>query len=103
MPASRQTRRFFISSNRALFGRPLCVGVRKGGRELRVRVEEQLLFNRIALILNAALAGFGLAYLPEARVQPHLVDGRLIRVLDDWCPPFSASGRMSGARKEVSK
>lgn len=59
------------------------------GRELRVRVEGQLVFNNIALRLNAVLAGFGLAYLPEDRVQTHLADGRLIRVLDDWCPPFS--------------
>lgn len=60
----------------------------KKGRELRVRVEGQLVLNGIALILNAALAGFGLAYLPATRVQPHLADGRLIRVLEDWCPPF---------------
>ena len=61
----------------------------KGGRELKVRVEGQLVFNNIALRLNAALAGFGLAYLPEDQVRTHLADGRLIRVLDDWCPPFS--------------
>ena len=39
-------------------------------------------------MLNAALAGFGLAYVPEDVAQPHLVQGRLKRVLDDWCPPF---------------
>jgi DNA-binding transcriptional LysR family regulator len=61
----------------------------KGNCALRVRVEGQLMFNGITLILNAALAGFGLPYLPEIRAQPHLADGRLIRVLDDWCPPFS--------------
>ena len=61
----------------------------KRGRELKVRVEGQLVFNNIALRLNAALAGLGLAYLPEDQVQAHLADGRLIRVLDDWCPPFS--------------
>jgi DNA-binding transcriptional LysR family regulator len=60
----------------------------KGGRELKVRVEGKLVFNNIALRLNAALAGFGLAYLPEDQVQAHLADGRLIRVLADWCPPF---------------
>ena len=54
-----------------------------------MRVEGQLVFNNIALRLNAALAGFGLAYLPEDQVQPHLAEGRLVRVLDDWCPPFS--------------
>jgi len=61
----------------------------KRSRELKVRVEGQLVFNNIALRLNAALAGFGLAYLPEDLVQTHLADGRLIRVLSDWCPPFS--------------
>jgi DNA-binding transcriptional LysR family regulator len=54
-----------------------------------VRVEGQLVFNNIALRLNAALAGLGLAYLPEDQVPMYLADGRLVRVLDDWCPPFS--------------
>jgi DNA-binding transcriptional LysR family regulator len=61
----------------------------KGGRELKVRVEGQLVFNNIGLRLNAVLAGFGLAYLPEDQVRAHLTDGRLVRVLGDWCPPFS--------------
>lgn len=60
----------------------------KGRRELRVRVEGQLVFNSIAPILKAALAGFGLAYLLEDQVHEHLADGSLIRVLADWCPPF---------------
>ena len=61
----------------------------KRGRELKVRVEGQLVFNNIALRLNAALAGLGLAYLPEDQVKEHIADGRLVRVLEDWCPPFS--------------
>lgn len=60
----------------------------KAGRELKVRVEGQLVFNDIGLRLKAALAGFGLAYLPEDQVQAHLAGGELIRVLADWCPPF---------------
>jgi DNA-binding transcriptional LysR family regulator len=39
-------------------------------------------------MLDAALAGFALAYLPEDNVRAHLADGRLIRVLADWCPPY---------------
>lgn len=61
----------------------------RGKRQLKVRVEGQLVFNNIALRLNAALAGFGLACIPEDQVQEHLADGRLIRVLADWCPPFT--------------
>jgi DNA-binding transcriptional LysR family regulator len=61
----------------------------KGGRELKVRVEGRLVFNNTNMALEAALAGFGLAYLLEDRVQEHLEDGRLVRVLADWCPPFA--------------
>jgi DNA-binding transcriptional LysR family regulator len=60
----------------------------KGRRELRVRVEGQLVFNGSAPMLEAALAGAGLAYLPEDDVLPYLTDGRLVRVLSDWCPPY---------------
>jgi DNA-binding transcriptional LysR family regulator len=61
----------------------------KGRRDLKLRVEGQLVFNSGAGLLDAAIAGFGLAYLPEDRVIRHLADGRLIRVLADWCPPFA--------------
>jgi DNA-binding transcriptional LysR family regulator len=60
----------------------------KAGRALRVRVEGQLVFNGTAPMLDAALAGFGLAYIPEEDARAHLADGRLIRVLADWCPPY---------------
>jgi DNA-binding transcriptional LysR family regulator len=60
----------------------------RGGRELKVRVDGQLVFNGTAQMLNAALAGFGLAYVPEDVAQPHIAAGRLKRVLEDWCPPF---------------
>jgi DNA-binding transcriptional LysR family regulator len=60
----------------------------KAGRAIRVRVEGQLVFNGTAPMLDAALAGFGLAYLPEDDVLGHLAEGRLIRVLADWCPPY---------------
>jgi DNA-binding transcriptional LysR family regulator len=60
----------------------------KGKRELKVHVDGQLVFNNMALRLRAALAGLGLAYMPEDQVREHLADGRLVRVLADWCPPF---------------
>jgi len=60
----------------------------KGRRQLRVRVDGQLVVNGTAPMLDAARAGTGLAYLPEDDVQADLADGRLIRVLADWCPPY---------------
>ncbi len=61
----------------------------KGGRMLRVRVEGHLVFNTATLAVKAALAGAGLAYVPEDRVREHISEGRLIRALADWCPPFA--------------
>jgi len=61
----------------------------KRGHELKVRVEGPLVFNTIALRLNAALAGLGLAYLPEDVVRTHVAEGRLVQVLADWCAPWS--------------
>jgi DNA-binding transcriptional LysR family regulator len=61
----------------------------KRGRELKVRVEGPLVFNNIAMRRQAALAGLGLAYLPEDQVLPLVAEGRLFRVLEDWCPAFS--------------
>ena len=61
----------------------------RGSRELRVRVDGQLTFNTTGQLLNGALAGLGLAYVPEGLVHPHIAKGRLIRVLADWCPPYS--------------
>jgi DNA-binding transcriptional LysR family regulator len=60
----------------------------RAGREVRVRVEGQVVFNQSVPMLDAALAGFGLAYLPEDMVLAHIADGRLVRVLADWCPPY---------------
>jgi DNA-binding transcriptional LysR family regulator len=61
----------------------------KDGRELNVRVEGRFVFNNFALRLKATLAGFGLAYLQEDQVKDHIAEGRLIKVLADWSPPFS--------------
>jgi len=60
----------------------------KGRRELKVRVEGQLAFNNVSMILRAACAGFGLACVLEDQTQAFVADGRLVRVLEDWCPPF---------------
>lgn len=74
----------------------------KGGRELRVRVEGQLTFNGTNQMLNAALAGFGLAYVPEDLARPHVTKGRLRRVLADWCPPYSGYHLYYPSRRQPS-
>jgi len=60
----------------------------RDGRELRVRVEGQLTFNSGDQILQAALDGFGVAYLPEGQVQPFIDRGDLAQLLADWTPAY---------------
>lgn len=60
----------------------------KDGHPLNVRVDGRLTFNSLPQIHTAALAGFGLAFLPEDMVAADLAAGRLRLLLDDWCPMF---------------
>lgn len=61
----------------------------KDGQALNVNVDGQLVFNGVTQITRAALQGFGIAYLQEDIFQPYLASGQLVRVLEDWSPPFS--------------
>jgi DNA-binding transcriptional LysR family regulator len=61
----------------------------KDGHELKVRVEGRLVFNSVFAVLDAAVAGFGLAHVPEDMARPHLAQGRLRQVLADWSPCWS--------------
>jgi DNA-binding transcriptional LysR family regulator len=74
----------------------------KGGRELKVRVEGQLILNTTTQMLNAALAGLGLAYVPEDLAQPNIAQGRLKRVLEDWCPAYSGYHLYYPSRRQPS-
>jgi DNA-binding transcriptional LysR family regulator len=67
-----------------------------------VRVEGQLVFNSAFQVLNAAMAGFGLAYVPEDLVQPYLAKDRLKRVLQDWCPPWPGYHLYYPSRRQSS-
>jgi DNA-binding transcriptional LysR family regulator len=58
------------------------------GRQVNVRVDGQAVFNTSPHIVLAALDGLGIAFLPEEEFAPHIEEGRLVRVLQDWCPPF---------------
>ncbi len=61
----------------------------RDGRELNVHVEGQFTFNNLRLRIDAALAGHGLAYIPEDQVRAYIAEGRLVRVLADWCPSYT--------------
>jgi DNA-binding transcriptional LysR family regulator len=74
----------------------------KGGRDVRVRVEGQLAFNDTRMIVWAAAAGFGLGFVMEDQVEAHLSDGRLVRVLEDWCPSFPGYHLYYPSRREPS-
>jgi DNA-binding transcriptional LysR family regulator len=74
----------------------------KAGRALNVRVEGQLVFNTAAMIRQAALAGMGLACVLEHTVQAEINDGRLVRVLGDWCPPFAGYHLYYPSRRQQS-
>jgi DNA-binding transcriptional LysR family regulator len=74
----------------------------KGGREMKVRVEGQLIFNTSAQMLSASLAALGLAYVPEEMAQPHLARRRLKRVLEDWCLPYSGYHLWYPSRRQSS-
>src|SRR3989442_2789934 len=74
----------------------------KGGRELRVRVEGQLVFNATGQILNAALGGLGLGYVPEEMAQPYIAAGQLKRVLEDWCEPYAGYHLYYPSRRQQS-
>jgi DNA-binding transcriptional LysR family regulator len=74
----------------------------RGNRELRVRVDGQFTFNATTQLLNAALSGCGLAYIPEGMVQTHIDKGRLKRVLADWCQPYSGYHLFYPSRRQTS-
>jgi DNA-binding transcriptional LysR family regulator len=74
----------------------------KGGREVNVRVEGQLVFNMTTQMLTAALAGYGLAYVPEDLAEPYIAKGRLERVLENWCPRFSGYHLYYPSRRQSS-
>ena len=72
------------------------------GRQVNVRVDGQAVFNTTPHIVLAALDGLGIAFLPEEEFAPHIEKGRLVRVLQDWCPPFSGYHLYYPSRRQHS-
>ncbi|MGY5803001.1 LysR family transcriptional regulator [Rhizobium sp. LEGMi12c] len=74
----------------------------KDGRELRARVEGQLVFNNVGMIVRAAKAGLGLGFVMEDHVAADVAEGRLVRVMEDWCAPFSGYHLYYPSRRQPS-
>jgi len=79
-----------IGQRQTTFGRLYVWEFARDGQECRVKVEGQLIFNTTFAIVDAALRGYGVAYVPENLVESHIRGGELVQVLDDWSPPFAA-------------
>jgi DNA-binding transcriptional LysR family regulator len=77
--------------------------LKKGKKEIQVRVEGQLTFNGTYQMLNAAVDGAGLAFVPEDLARPHVAAGRLRYVLEDWFPIFPGLHIFYPARREFSR
>lgn len=74
----------------------------QGGHEMRVRVAGQLIFSTSYAQIDAALCGYGIAYLPENLVTAHIAAGRLVQVLDAWSPTFSGYHLYYPSRRQTS-
>lgn len=74
-----------MAASRLLFAAP-----GDDGRELNVKVEGQLVLNDVDFLIDAAVAGNGSTLMVEDHVAAYIADGRLIRVLEDWCEPFDS-------------
>lgn len=74
----------------------------RDGCEIRVRVEGQLIFNDVDLVVDAAVAGHGIALVMEDRVSKHRADGTLCCVLEDWCEPFDGYYLYYPSRRQTS-
>jgi DNA-binding transcriptional LysR family regulator len=74
----------------------------RDGRKLNVHVDGQLILNTSDHIVEAALAGLGIAFILEDEFAPHIEEGRLVRVLEDWCPPFAGYRLYYPSRRQLS-
>lgn len=72
------------------------------GQQMNVRVDGQLIFNTSQPQVDAALAGLGITLLPEDELMPYMEDGRLVRVLEDWCPKFEGYHLYYPSRRQPS-
>lgn len=77
--------------------------LKKGKRALQARVEGRSIFNGVYQMIQAALSGAGLAFVPLELVQPHLDAGALVSVMEDWCPTFPGLHAYYPSRRASSR
>jgi DNA-binding transcriptional LysR family regulator len=77
--------------------------LRNAGRNVEIRVRGQATFNSAYQILNAALSGCGLAFVPEDLAGIHVRAGRLLSVMEDWCPSFPGLYAYYPSRRHSSR
>jgi DNA-binding transcriptional LysR family regulator len=77
-----------ITTRMPTYGGLATWGLERDGREVNVRAEGQLVFNSLTIRIQSALDGLGIAYMPEDQALSHIEEGRLVRVLEEWCPSF---------------
>jgi DNA-binding transcriptional LysR family regulator len=74
----------------------------KDGRQVNIRVNGQLTYNSIYDCLDAAMAGLGVAYVPEDIALPYIRTGHLVSVMEDWCPSWSGYHLYYPSRRQPS-
>ncbi|EPR19619.1 LysR family transcriptional regulator [Agrobacterium sp. TS43] len=91
-----------INTRQATWGGFYTWEFEKDGRELRVRVDGQLSFNSSISQIDAAMKGYGIAYVPEDLVEAHIAEGRLQAALDNWSAPFTGYHLYYASRRQMS-
>lgn len=84
-------------------GNPWLWEFDRGEGEIRVRVEGQVMFSSIFQVIDAAVDGLGVAYVPEELALQHIQDGRLVRVLEEWCPLWEGFHLYYPSRRQSSR
>jgi DNA-binding transcriptional LysR family regulator len=77
--------------------------LRHDGEDLEARVNGQFIFNGVYQMLGAALSGCGLAFLTDDVALPHVRAGRLVSVMEDWCPKFPGLHAYYPSRRNASR
>lgn len=96
------TRHSCINLRMATLGGLYAWEFERDGRPLNVRVDGQFICNDVPMIIDAAVDGLGLTCLPSDQIDPIVAQGKLVKVLEDWCPPFPGYHLYYPSRRHAS-